>query len=235
MRGVAGLGVRVPVAEQARFLLPGDVEEAHAEAQVPVLALVGVVDFGHAALRVLSVDLHRAPREGLYRPVEVLPEVGEELRVADVVAAVAVQKLTYPLGNQDSIRVALQRPVVVSEPAVLEDLVPHLDEHWRVEGGHVLAAARGVEVGVDGGGPDAGGVLAEDVLPGPVADHEVGVAAEDADAALELLEQQARLGAPGLHEGEAEHRRGCPVRGEAPPVPGGHRPVHVVTGLDQAL
>mmetsp|Transcript_52672 Transcript_52672/g.171238 ORF Transcript_52672/g.171238 Transcript_52672/m.171238 type:complete len:202 (-) Transcript_52672:1441-2046(-) len=138
------------------------------------------------------------------------------------------------LRPEGSIRVKLERPIVVLEAAVLEHLVPCLYEDGTVERGHVPSARGRGQIHGDGRQLQSRRLRREGLQGGVVADHEVAVAREDPHAVLVLAQHHLGLRAMGQHDAEAEHRRPMHRAVEAPRVPSGGVDARRVARLPEA-
>jgi hypothetical protein len=142
----------VPVAEKAGFLLRVDAQEFQAQAQVPILAFIGVVDLREATTHTVRILVHAAAGDDLHRPMQVLAEVREVLGLAAVVTrAVAMQKLPDLPWNQHSVGIRFESPIVLSEAAVSEYLIPSLDKDATVQRGVILPPKRCEQIGINDG------------------------------------------------------------------------------------
>lgn len=124
--------------------------------------------------------------DGAVEVVAEVPQVLGRTRAAEAALAVPEQDLAHPVWDHDGVRVRLQRPLAGHVPAVLEHVVPSLDEDARVERSHVDPAERREEVDVYDTDRQPVRQITEHLPCGAVADNEVLVAAEDAEALVEL-------------------------------------------------
>lgn len=87
--------ISVPIAQQTWFLVSSDAKQLQAQCQVPVLALVRIVDFSLATSFTQLVGLHRLFVQDLSWTMQVTTKVRKVSRPAVTVAAVLL--VVHPL------------------------------------------------------------------------------------------------------------------------------------------
>jgi hypothetical protein len=134
VNGVARAAVViVPVAQETGLLLRVDTQELQAQAEVPILPFVRIVDLRDASTDAVRVLVHSAAGDHLHRSVQVFAEVREILRLASVIpGTMAMQKLPDLPRHQYGISIHLQSPRIPVEAPVAEYPIPGLYEHATV-------------------------------------------------------------------------------------------------------
>mmetsp|Transcript_83139 Transcript_83139/g.235851 ORF Transcript_83139/g.235851 Transcript_83139/m.235851 type:complete len:404 (-) Transcript_83139:868-2079(-) len=171
-----------------------------------------------AALPLLLQPPHRVaasvPRVALPLAVPTL-ELGGRQRPgvagADVREGEVLEEDKEAAGEEDAVRVGLDRPVVLLVHPQADHLGPDVVEDLRVECRVPLAAEGDGQGDVEEGDGDRQGATALVELRGGVAEHGVPVAREDADALLLLHPEQVGLVAERHRERVAEQRWRCRV------------------------
>mmetsp|Transcript_80330 Transcript_80330/g.206713 ORF Transcript_80330/g.206713 Transcript_80330/m.206713 type:complete len:556 (+) Transcript_80330:205-1872(+) len=204
------------IADHSGFLHLGHIQEQHALLHEEVLAPgIGPPHAAGVDL-LLEVGPHRFAGVGLQRSIHVVAAVQEE----DSLVVVLEQVHPQTRGNQDSVGVRLEGPVVVLPTAIFLHRLPRVHEQIQVARG---AANRRAHPGV----LELLGLDAWRQLHRLGAEDAEVVAGEDADAVAQLGLDEGHLAAVRAHEREAE-QRGLAVGARRDRVlrGGDHEPVH---------
>mmetsp|Transcript_54389 Transcript_54389/g.142151 ORF Transcript_54389/g.142151 Transcript_54389/m.142151 type:complete len:218 (+) Transcript_54389:61-714(+) len=186
--------------QQVEFIVSSDLEHfRQALVDEHVLAPEAISraqprEVGHALLAPCLPSLDGGPREDLEGTVEAHPAV-VQIHALRVRGCVVREEPPEPLREEHAIRVNFDDPVVASEAALLDDLVPNGKEYFRVQSRLELTAIGALQVTID---------LARQKPFGDghhlAAVYRVLLASEDARPLLILHLYEARLVARGLHQ-----------------------------------
>mmetsp|Transcript_16301 Transcript_16301/g.49228 ORF Transcript_16301/g.49228 Transcript_16301/m.49228 type:complete len:219 (+) Transcript_16301:427-1083(+) len=198
------LAPHVGVLKEPKFLHSWHPQELQAKVEIVVLALPGVVDLVLAALGPRAVHVHGGLRQDLNRPVQEVPGgvafcvLEVDRRIAAIVSRAVPEERLDSDGDHHSVHIQLQGPIVLFVCALLDDLVPGLDEDrrvQRVECALRTSGQRRPQLRVNDGDVDLGShdLVREEAARRDIADNGVIVASKEACIELPLLDHEPRL------------------------------------------
>mmetsp|Transcript_73843 Transcript_73843/g.228109 ORF Transcript_73843/g.228109 Transcript_73843/m.228109 type:complete len:368 (-) Transcript_73843:756-1859(-) len=156
-------------------------------------------EVGHATVHAPMPAQHGAPRQHLEWPMHPQLAIVDVHRLLSRGVLQRRQPPAKPVGEEDGVRVDLDRPVPLREDAVADDLSPDVHEDVVVQRRLELAAVLALEAV-----PSDYGLYSRGDLYGVAAVHGAVLATKDPGGHGVRLAQQLALVAPGHHDSKAE-------------------------------